>query len=203
MAKETSAPNATISDTTEKTALSTSALIVASWDPDMMNTDASTTPNIPAQIPLNKNLRLHPLSGYPHQKPLKIHASLLTNKTVTPPPCLMELERGDVKGRNLNGKGSRTMSTEAFPDNSGKWTKNMTRNLKTFPSLLTTKSNTMTLHMTTSMESQVTLKISKIFNGISNVTRGVMLWFSFTCTISQPHYSSFLSKWTIPITMDY
>ena len=30
-----------------------------------------------------------------------------------------------------------------------------------------------------------------------------MLRFSFTCTIRQPHYSSFLSQWTIPITTDY
>ena len=43
MAKEASAPNATISDTTEKTALSIDALIVTSCDQDMMKTDALTT----------------------------------------------------------------------------------------------------------------------------------------------------------------
>ena len=58
MAKETSAPSATISDITKKTALSTDALTVASCDPDMMKTHVLTTPNTPAQILSNKNLHL-------------------------------------------------------------------------------------------------------------------------------------------------
>ena len=31
----------------------------------------------------------------------------------------------------------------------------------------------------------------------------LVLRFSFTCTTSHPHYSSFLCHWTTPITMDH
>ena len=161
MAKETFAPNATLSDTTEKTALSTNALTATSCDPDMTKTDVLTTPNTPAQIPSNKNLHLHPLFESPHQKPSKNHASSPTDKVVTPFHRQMESKREDAKGRNPNGRNSKTMLIEVFPDNSGKWMKSTTRNSRTSLLLLTTKSNTMTLHTTISMESQVTLKISK------------------------------------------
>ena len=67
MAKEASAPNATISDTTEKTALSIDALTVTSCDLDMMKTDALTTQSTPVQTPLNKNRHLHPPPN-PHTK---------------------------------------------------------------------------------------------------------------------------------------
>ena len=172
MAKETSAPNATILDTTKKTALSTNARTVTSCDPDMMKTDVLTTPNTLAKIPSNKNLHLHPPYKSPHQKPLKNCTSHPTDRAVTPHHHPTELGKEDAKERTLNGRSSKTMSTEAFPNNSGKWMKNTTKNSRTSLSLLTTKSNMTTLHMTTSMESQVTLKISKFSNGISNVTRG-------------------------------
>ena len=35
------------------------------------------------------------------------------------------------------------------------------------------------------------------------IARQNVLRFPFTCTTSHPHYSSFLSHWTIHITMDY
>ena len=61
MAKEAFVPNATISDTTEKTALSIDALTVTLCDQDMMKTDALTTQSTPAQTPSNKNHHHHPL----------------------------------------------------------------------------------------------------------------------------------------------
>ena len=201
MAKETFAPNATISDTTEKNALSTDALIVTSCDPDMTKTNVLTTPNTPAQTPSNKNP--YPLFKYPHQRLLKNHTSLPIDRAATP-HYLMESKREDTRGRNLNGRDSKTTSIEVFPDNSRQWTKSTTRNSRTSLSLLTTRSNTMTLHMATSMESQVTLRISKNFQWNFKCNKGVMLRFSFACnTTSHPHYSSFLSHQTIPITTDY
>ena len=71
MAKETSAPNATISDTTGKTALSINALTVASCNPDMMKTDALTTQSTLVQTPLNKNRHLHPPLWIPTPKTIK------------------------------------------------------------------------------------------------------------------------------------
>ena len=75
MAKEASAPNATISDTTERTALSIDAPTATSCNQDMMKTDALTTQSTLVQTPLNKNHHLHPPSESPHQKPLRNHAS--------------------------------------------------------------------------------------------------------------------------------
>ena len=122
---------------------------------------ASTTLNTQDQTLSNRNL-LHPLpSKFPHQKLSKNHTSLQTDKTVAPLPHQMELERGDIRERNPNGKGSKTMSTEAFLDNFGKWMRNTTKNSKTFPLLLITRSNTTTLPMTTSMVNLVTPKIFK------------------------------------------
>ena len=94
MAKEAFVPNATISDTTEKTALSIDALTVTLCDQDMMKTDDLTTQSTPAQTPSNKNHHHHPPSKSPHLKPLKSHASLPINKTVTPPHPQMESEKG-------------------------------------------------------------------------------------------------------------
>ena len=161
MAKETFAPNATISDTTKKTAPSADALTVASCNPDITKTDVLTTLNTLAQTPSSKNLHLHPPFEFSHQKLSKNHASPPIDKVATPLPHQMESRRGDAKGRNPNGRDSKTMLIEAFPDNFGKWMKSMTRNSRTSPSLLTTRSNTTTLHTTTSMENWVTLKISE------------------------------------------
>ena len=171
MAKETFAPNAIISDTTEKTALSIDALTVTSCDPDMMKTDASTTPNTLAQTPSNKNPHLHPLFEYPHQKLLKNCASLPTDKAATPPLRQTESEKEDEKGRNQNGEGSETMSTEVYPNNSGKWTKNTTENLKTFPLLLLPRPirwHRLWQHRWRTKP----LPRFLIFNGISNITGG-------------------------------
>ena len=136
MAKETSAPSATISDTTEKTALSTDALTVASCDLDMTKTGISISP-----------------SESPHQKLSKTHTSPPIDKVATPLPHLMESKREGTKGRNPNGRDSKIPLIEVFPDNSGKWMKNTTKNSRISLSLLTTRSNTTTLHTTTSMES--------------------------------------------------
>ena len=159
MAKETSAPSATISDTTEKTALSIDAPTVTSCDQDMMKTGVSTTQSTPVQIPLNKNHHLHPPSESPHQKPSRNHTSLLIDRTVTPPRLPMESERGDGRERNPSGKNSKTMSTEVYPDNSGKWTRSTTKSSRTFPLPLTTRSNTTTPPMKTSMANRATLMI--------------------------------------------
>ena len=142
-------------------------------------------------------------SESPHQKLSKNHISPPIDKVATPLPHLMESKREGTKGRNPNGRDSKIPLIEVFPDNSGKWMKNTTKNSRVSLSLLTTRSNTTTLHMTTSMESQVTLRISKNFQWNFKCNKGVMLWFSLACTISHPHYSFFLSHWTIPITMDY
>ena len=141
MEKEAFAPNAIISDTTEKTALSTDALTVASCGLDMMKTNASTTPNTLAQILSNKNPHPHPLSKYPHQKPLKNHASLPTDKAATPPLHQMESEKEDAKERNPNGKSSKTMLTGAFPDNFRKWMKNTNKSNMTIPPMTTSMAN--------------------------------------------------------------
>ena len=178
MAKEASAPNATISDTTEKTALSIDALIVTSCDQDMMKTDALTTQSTPVQTPLNKNHHLHPPSKSPHQRPLKSHASLLIDRTVTLPHPQMESEKGDERERNLSGKGSKTISTEVYPDNSGKWTRSTTKSSRIFPLPLTTRSNTTTPPMKISMVSQATLTTFD-FQWNFKCSRGVMLQFSF------------------------
>ena len=159
VAKETSAPNATTSDTTEKTAPSTDACTATSCDPDMMKTDVSTTPNTPAQIPLNKNLHHHPLSESPHQKLLKSHTSPLTDKAVTPPHHQMESEKEGERERNPSGRNSKKTLTEVYPDNSGKWMKNMTKNSGIFPSLLIIRSSMMTPPTTTLMANQATPKI--------------------------------------------
>ena len=174
MAKEASAPNATTSDTTEKTALSIDALTATSCDQDMMKTDALTTQSTPAQTQLNKNRHLHPLSESPHQRPLKNHASLPINKTVTPPRLQMESEKGDERERNPNGKSSKTMSTKVSPDNSGKWTKSTTKNSRIFPLPLTTRSNTMTPPMKISIANQATLTTFD-FQWNFKCSRGVML----------------------------
>ena len=84
----------------------------------------------------------------------------------------MESKREDAKGRNPNGRDSKITLIEVFPDNFGKWMKNTTKNSRISLSLLTTRSNTTTPHTTTSMESQVTLRISKNFQWNFNVTRG-------------------------------
>ena len=203
MEEKPSAPNATTLDISERNALSTNAPTATSCDPNTTKIDASTTLNTWDQTPSNKNLHLHPLSEFPLQKLSKNHASPPIDKAATPLPRQMESKREDARERNPNGRDSEITLIEVFPNNSWKWMKNMTKNSRTSLSFLTTRSNTTTPHTTTSMESQVTLKISKISNGISNVTRGVMLWFSLTCTISHPHYSSLLSHQTIPITTDY
>ena len=67
--------------------------------------------------------------------------------------------------------------TEVYPDNSRKWTKNMSKNSRISPLLLITKSNTMTPPMTISMANQA---IPKIFDFQWNFkyNRGVMLRFS-------------------------
>ena len=171
MAKEASAPNATISDTTEKTALSIDALTITSCDLDMMKTDALTTQSTPVQTPLNKNRHLHPPSESPHQRPLKSHTSLPTDKTVTLPRPRMESERGDRRERSLSGKGSKTTSTEVYPDNSGKWTRSMTKSSRIFPLPLTTRSSTTTPPMKILMVNQAISQLL-IFNGISNVAGG-------------------------------
>ena len=198
MAKETFAPNATISDTTEKTALSTNALTVASCDPDMTKTDVSTTLNTLAQTPLSKNLHLHPPFEFPRQKLLKSHTSLPTDQAATPPLHQMESEKEDAKGRNPNGKGSRTMSTEAFPNNSGKWMKNMTKNSRTFPSLLITRSNMMTPPTPILMANQTTLKIFD-FQWNLKYSRRVMLRFSpYSVLLVTPlTYFSYLFGWSL------
>ena len=203
MAKETSALNATISDTTEKTAPSTNALTATSCDPDTMKTDVSTTQNTPVQIPLNKNLRLHSLSKSPHQKLLKNRASLLTDRVVTPPHHQTESEKGGKRERNQNGKNSETVSTEVYPNNSGKWTKNTTKNSRISPSLLTTRSSMMTLPMTILMANQATPKIFD-FQWNFKYNRGVMLRFSpysvllvITLTYFSYLFGQTLSHWTI------
>ena len=202
MEKEASAPNATILDTTEKIALSIDALTVISCNQDMMKTNASTTQNTPVQTLLNKNCHLHPPSESPHQKPLRSRASLPIDRTVTPPHPQMELEKGGKRERNPSGKDSKTMSTEVYPDNSGKWTKSTTKSSKIFPSPLTTKSNTMTPPMRTSMANQVTL-MTFDFQWNFKCSKGVMLRFSFLCTISQHPYLLLRSLRNTPITTDF
>ena len=174
MAKEASAPNATILDTTEKTALSIDALTVTSCDPDMMKTDALTTQSTLVQTPLNKSRHLHPPSKSPHQRLLKSHASLPIDKAVTPPHPQTESEKGDERERNLSGKDSKTMSTEVYPDNSRKWMKNMTKSSRISPLPLTIKSSTMTPPMTISMANQATPMIFD-FQWNFKYNRGVML----------------------------
>ena len=134
-------------------------LTAASCDPDMMKTGVSTTPNTPAQIPLNKNLHLHPLSESPHQKLLKSHASPLTDKAVTPPHHQTEPEKEGKRERNPSGRSSKKMLTEVYPNNSGKWTKDMTKSSRIFLSPLITKNNMMTPPTTTSTANQATPKI--------------------------------------------
>ena len=159
MVEKPSAPSVTTLDISESIVSSTDALTVVSYDPSMTKICASITLNTLDQTLSNKNL-LHPLSSEsPHQKPSKNCTSPQTDKTAAPLPHQMVLEKEDARERNPNGKGSKTMSTEAFPNNFGKWTRNMTRNSRTFPSLLTTRSSTTTPPTTTLMANQVTPKI--------------------------------------------
>ena len=202
MAKGAFAPNATISDTTKKTALSIDALTVTLCDQDMMKTDALTTQSTPAQTPLNKNRHHHPPSESPHQRPLKNHTSRPINKTVTPPCPQMESEKGDERERNPSGKDSKTMSTKVYPNNSRKWTRSMTKSSRIFPLLPTTRNNTTTLPMKTSMANQATLTTFD-FQWNFKCSRGVMLRFSSLCTISQHPYLLLLSTRITPITTDF
>ena len=202
MAKEASAPNATISDTTEKTALSIDALTVTSCNQDTMKTDALTTQSTPVQTPSNKNRHLHPPSESPHRKPLKSRASPPIDKTVTPPCPQMESGKGDRRERNPSGKSSRTMSTKVYPDNSEKWTRSTTKSSRIFPLPLTTRSSMTTPPMKILMASQATL-MTFDFQWNLKCSRGVMLWFSSLCTISQHPYLLLLSLRITPITMDF
>ena len=202
MEKEASAPNATISDTTEKTALSIDALTVTSCDQDMMKTNALTTQSTLVQTPLNKNRHLHPPSESPHQRPLKSRASLPIDRIVTPPRPRMDSEKGDERERNPNGKSSKTMSTEVYPDNSGKWTRSTTKSSRIFPLPLTTRSNMTTPPMKILMANQATLTTFD-FQWNFKCSRGVMLRFSSFCTISQHLYLLLRSLWITPITMDF
>ena len=88
MAKETFAPNATISDTTKKTAPSANALTVASCNPDITKTDVLTTLNTLAQTPSSKNLHL----------PLQV----LTPKTVKK-PCFSPNRQSSTSSSSSNG----------------------------------------------------------------------------------------------------
>ena len=168
----------------------------------MMKTNALTTQSTPAQTPSNKNHHHHPPSKSPHLKPLKSHASLPINKTVTPPHPQMESEKGDERERNPSGKDSKTMLTEVYPDNSGKWTRSTTKSSRIFPLLPTTRSNTTTPPMKTSMANQATLTTFD-FQWNFKCNRGVMLLFSLLCTISQHLYLLLLSFQITPITMDF
>ena len=171
MAKEAFVPNATISDTTEKTALSIDALTVTLCNQDMMKTGALTTQSTPDQTPLNKNHHHHPPSESPHQTPLKNHASLPNNKTVTPPRPQMESEKGDKRERNRSGKDSKTMLIEVYPDNFRRWTKSMTKSSKIFPCLQLP--GAIWRHRLWKHRWR-TKPLSRllIFNGISNVAEG-------------------------------
>ena len=202
MAKEASAPNATISDTTKKTALSIDALTVTSCDPDTMKTDALTTQSILVQTPLHKNRHPHP-SESPHQRLLESCASLPIGKTVIPPRHQTESEKGDERERNLNGKDSKTMSTEVYPNKSRKWTKNTTKSSRISPLPLTTKSSTTKPPTKISMANLATPMIFD-FQWNFKYNRGVMLRFSpLLCTISHPSYLLFRSLRMIPIIMDH
>ena len=136
-----------------------------------------TTQSTPVQTPLNKNRHLHPPSKSPHQRPLKSRASLPINKTVAPPHPWMESEKGEERERNPSGKGSKTLSTEVYPNNSGKWTRSTTKSSRIFPLPLTTRSSTTTPPMKISMANQATLMTSD-FQWNFKCSKGVMLRFS-------------------------
>ena len=129
-------------------------------------------PKYSSLTPIKQESPSPPLTRSLHQELSRSHASLQINRTVVHLHHPTESVKGDKEERNLNGKDSGTTSTGASPDSSRKWTRNTTKNLEISLLLLITRSNIMTLLMTTSMANQVTPRIFKFSNGISNVTGG-------------------------------
>ena len=159
MGEEPSAPCATTLDAIKKTALSTTAPTASSCDHTMMKTNVSTILNT-QDLPLSSRSHHHPFpSELHHQKPLKNLISLQTDKPVVLCCHLMESTKGDKKGRNLNGRDSKRMLTEAWSENLRKWTNNMTKNSKLSKGTLTIKKNTMKKLTITSLANQATSMI--------------------------------------------